>query len=62
MSRSDEPAMPGWVKGFAVAGIILAVLIVVMLLAGHGPGRHLHGSPPPAVTQAGSPRIFGTAT
>jgi len=54
--------MPGWVKGFAVAGIILAVLIVVMLLAGHGPGRHLHGSPPPAVTQAGSPRIFGTAT
>lgn len=39
----DHPGMPGWVKGFAVAGVILVALIVVMLLTGHGPGRHMDG-------------------
>jgi hypothetical protein len=33
---------PRWVKGFVIAGAVLLVLIVVMLLSGHGPGRHMH--------------------
>jgi hypothetical protein len=44
-----RPGTPRWVKGFAIAGGLLAVLIVVALLAGHGPGRHMHhGLPAPA--------------
>lgn len=37
--------MPGWVKGFIVAGIAVAVLVVLALLLGgdHGPGRHGSG-------------------
>ncbi len=45
-----DPSTPRWVKLFAVAGIILALLLAVMLLTGHGPGRHmsagLPGQPP----------------
>ena len=36
--------MPRWVKVFLAIGVTLLVLIVVGLLTGHGPGRHLqHG-------------------
>ena len=35
--------MPRWVKVFAIVAVIFVVLLVVMLLTGHGPGRHLHG-------------------
>lgn len=37
--------MPGWVKGFIVAGIAVAVLVVLALVLGgdHGPGRHGSG-------------------
>ncbi len=47
LDATDDPpdriGMPGWVKGFAITGIILVALIVVMLLTGHGPGRHTRG-------------------
>lgn len=33
--------MPGWVKVFMIAGVIVVVIIAVMLATGHGPGRHL---------------------
>jgi hypothetical protein len=33
---------PRWVKGFAIVGVALVLMIIVMLLTGHGPGRHLH--------------------
>lgn len=32
--------VPRWVVVFAVIGLLVAILVVVMLLAGHGPGRH----------------------
>jgi hypothetical protein len=32
--------MPGWVKGFAVAGLLVLALAAAMLASGHGPGRH----------------------
>ena len=35
-----RPPMPRWVKGFVVAGLVLASLAVVMMATGHGPGRH----------------------
>jgi hypothetical protein len=31
------------VKVFGVIGIVLVLLLVIMLLTGHGPGRHMHG-------------------
>lgn len=36
-----DPGIPRWVKVFAVAGLILVLLLVVMMLTGHGPGRHM---------------------
>jgi hypothetical protein len=36
----DRPGMPRWVKVFAVVGGVIVVLVVVMLLSGHGPSRH----------------------
>ena len=35
---------PRWVKVFAIVGVVLVVLVVVALLAGHGPGRHMNHS------------------
>ena len=34
--------MPRWVKVFGLIAGLFVVLVVVMLLTGHGPGRHLH--------------------
>jgi hypothetical protein len=31
---------PRWVKGFGIVGVLLVVMVVVMLLTGHGPGHH----------------------
>ena len=42
---------PRWVKMFAIVGLVLVLLIVVMLLAGHGPGSRMrHTSPASAKT------------
>jgi hypothetical protein len=38
-SRPRHP-VPGWVKAFVIAGLILASLAAVMMATGHGPGRH----------------------
>ncbi len=35
--------VPRWVKGFGIVGIVLLLLIVIMLLTGYGPGRHMQG-------------------
>jgi hypothetical protein len=35
---------PRWVKVFAIIGVVLVLLIIVMLLTGHGPGRHMHSA------------------
>ena len=46
MTTQHEPGaktgMPRWVKVFLLIGVALIVLITVMLLTGHGPGRHMH--------------------
>jgi hypothetical protein len=36
---------PRWVKVFATVGVVLVLLVVVLLLAGHGPKRHLGNGP-----------------
>jgi hypothetical protein len=40
--RPPYPGMPRWVKAFAIAGIALVLLVVVLAIVGgdHGPGRH----------------------
>ena len=32
--------VPRWVKVFGVVAALVTVLVIVMLLAGHNPGRH----------------------
>lgn len=34
------PGAPGWVRALGIGGLVLALLVIVALLAGHGPGRH----------------------
>jgi hypothetical protein len=38
----EDLGIPRWVKVFAVLGLVVLVLIVVMLLTGHGPAQHMH--------------------
>lgn len=41
MSPNGEPGPPRWVKVFGIVALLFIVLIVVLLLVGgHGPGRH----------------------
>ena len=39
----NQPGLPRWVKMSAIVGGSAALLIVVMLASGHGPGRHFQG-------------------
>lgn len=39
--REPPAAMPGWVKVSLAVGALLVLVLVAMVLAGHGPGRHL---------------------
>ena len=56
--RQDDPetvehVMPRWVKGFIAAGVIVALMVVILVLLGgdHAPTRHqLGGGPSPAVS------------
>lgn len=49
LDPEDRPAaarptsgIPRWVKVFAIIGLVLAAVVVILLLTGnHGPGRHL---------------------
>ena len=42
---NDRPGVPRWVKIFAVIGAVIVVLVVGLMLSGHGPSQHgLHGS------------------
>jgi len=34
------PGTPRWVKVFGLIAIVVVLLIAIMLLTGHGPGRH----------------------
>ncbi|WP_425740673.1 hypothetical protein [Micromonospora zamorensis] len=43
-ARATETGrLPRWFKVLAVVGAALVLLVIAMLLAGHGPGRHMHG-------------------
>jgi hypothetical protein len=48
----DDARTPRWVKASAAIGGGLILLIIVMTLAGHGPGRHI----PRGVGTAGVPQ------
>ena len=43
LDRGAAPGTPRWVKVFGVVTIALAVLFIIVMVAGgeHGPGRHL---------------------
>lgn len=40
-----DPGRPPWVTVFAIVGVAVVLLVVVLVLAGHGPGRHATGAP-----------------
>jgi hypothetical protein len=44
-SPPPDDRMPRWVKVSAVVGGLLTLMIVIILLLGHGPGRHIAGMP-----------------
>ncbi len=39
-NRPSYPGTPRWVKATGIVVILLVVLVAIMLLTGHGPGRH----------------------
>jgi hypothetical protein len=43
-SAATAPA-PRWVKVFGLIGVAVVLLIIILLLTGHGPSRHLHSAP-----------------
>jgi hypothetical protein len=54
--RAAGGGTPRWVKVFGVVALVLVVLAVVLLLVGgHGPGRHTGGVAPPAGMAHGHP-------
>jgi hypothetical protein len=48
VTPQQRSLMPRWVKVFAIVGIVVVVLVIVMLFTGHGPGRHTGGMNHPA--------------
>ena len=51
MTQDHDPAegagqAPRWVKVSLIVAAVLAALLVVALIFGHGPGRHMHHSMP----------------
>lgn len=42
-SADRPPGTPRWVKAFGIVAVVLVLLLVAMLLTGHGPGRHMDG-------------------
>ncbi len=32
--------VPGWVKGFAAAGVLAVLALAMLLMSGHGPWQH----------------------
>jgi len=59
--RPPYPGTPRWVKAFGIVAIVLVVLVAIMLLSGHGPGRHTSSGdaggqvPPSSFTEAHAP-------
>ena len=39
-NRLPYPGTPCWVKVFGIIAIVVVLLVVFMLLTGHGPGCH----------------------
>ncbi|HLM22692.1 MAG TPA: hypothetical protein VK390_14355 [Propionibacteriaceae bacterium] len=64
-NRPPYPGTPRWVKVFGIIAIVVILLVVIMLLTGHGPGRHtLSGDaggqvPPSSVTEDRAPSEGG---
>jgi hypothetical protein len=60
-NRPPYPGTPRWVKAFGIVAIVLVLLVAIMLLSGHGPGRHTSSRdaggrvPPSSFTEAHAP-------
>jgi hypothetical protein len=38
---NDTGGTPRWVKVFGIIALALVLLFVILMLTGHGPGRHI---------------------
>ena len=53
-NRPPYPGTPRWVKASGIVVIVLILLAAIMLLSGHGPGRHTsHGDAGSQVVRSG---------
>lgn len=54
--RDAPPRTPRWVMAFGVLTLLVALLLVILMLAGgnHGPGRHFRSGTPGSQT---APRV-----
>jgi len=50
-AAAGPPGVPGWVKAFLIAVLVVGLLLAVLLLSGHGPRLH---APAPAGVPAGA--------
>ncbi|MBJ7596704.1 MAG: hypothetical protein DLM67_23440 [Candidatus Nephthysia bennettiae] len=41
LDRESSTGTPRWVKVFAVAFVLVVILMVAMIVGGHGPGQHM---------------------
>lgn len=40
LDTADDEGIPRWVKVSGIVAVVVVVLLGIMLLSGHGPGRH----------------------
>lgn len=53
------PGVPRWVKILAIVGVVALVLIVVAVVGGHGPGRHVSSGVGAGTTPRGGYMVAG---
>jgi hypothetical protein len=41
MAETRPPGAPRWVKVFGIIAAVAILALVILLLSGHGPGRHM---------------------
>lgn len=57
--RGPVPSTPRWVKVAGIVALVVVLVVALMLVSGHGPGRHMHsaghgdGTPPASLIQRG---------
>ena len=57
--HGSAPSTPRWVKVFGIIALVLVLLVVIMLISGHGPGHHMSSAGLGALTPPFSVTVHG---